>query len=163
MTFLRQPRLLLLATSTMPVSNCWSKLFEPVRFFKHHLPIFWSNSSVVAVGKTTSPLAWDSRVGTPSFRPLIWCEMLVKSASNARLVAGAGRESVGVLATVTSTWGTEGPPASPGAGNEIFWCRTFYCYFSYLRTLLIFSGSQQRTVGWRWRAGEPRWQPGPSV
>ena len=107
MTFLRQPRLLLLATSTMPVSNCWSKLFEPVRFFKHHLPIFWSNSSVVAVGKTTSPLAWDSRVGTPSFRPLIWCEMLVKSASNARLVAGAGRESVGVLATVTSTWGRE--------------------------------------------------------
>ena len=107
MTFLRQPRLLLLATSTMPVSNCWSKLFEPVRFFKHHLPIFWSNSSVVAVGKTTSPLAWDTRVGTPSFRPLIWCEMLVKSASNARLVAGEARESVGVLATVTSTWGRE--------------------------------------------------------
>ena len=55
MTLLRHPRLLL-ATSITPLSNCWSKLFEPVKFFKHHLPIFWSNSRVVAVGRTTSLL-----------------------------------------------------------------------------------------------------------
>ena len=83
-------------------SNCWSKLFDPVRFFKHHLPRVWSNSTVVGwVGTTTSPrtMGWLTRLETPNLRSF-WHE--VKSASNPRLVPG----SVGELATVTSTWGT---------------------------------------------------------
>ena len=107
MTCLRHPRLLLLPTSITELSNWWSKLFEPVKFFRHHLPIVWSNSRVVAVL-------------TPSFRPLSWAGRFPKSASKARLVPGEERQSV------TSTWGTAGldgqdRPAgpSPGAAGKI--------------------------------------------